>query len=570
MQEPSERTNQRGKQSAGKVRWLTTIEDWVILDNQLISNGMLLSIVSGVDDSESNPREYTKMRGGLGAFHFRLFIIPAVTLVVSRVVFYMSTLYTSDDAFITYRYARNIVSGLGFVYNAGERVQGFSSPLYTLVLAACATITGPGYISAISRYLGLAADLCSLYFLWKIFSRHAMVVRAIVATAFILYPKMVLIGISGMEAPVVVALMLMSWDALEKRNVAVAFFLFGLLLLVRLDTGLWCALCFVLMIRSGMIKTDAHLSKMATLPVLMYSAWVIFCLTYFGSWVPNSVIAKEVSWHHLFPAFDPVRVMLGYLPFHGLTVLPEGVWTVLMILLCVPVLLEGFALYRERSTYLVFPMFFILYNFLFGFGRVLIPDWYYYPGYMAYLVSTGMWLARVWKVIPAKVGMIANGVIPVAFATLLVVLFYMGITRWSKSLGGLFIRQNQALGIWLRNNATPGSRVLVEPIGYVGWESNLVIDDYIGIVSPQIISYRLRFPESDRWYLSFLREQHPDYVVQRNWEFSRNKLFHGHKDGMFDSDEDRQWFANHYTLVDWNPRAAEEDTVYLVLFRAIP
>lgn len=40
-----------------------------------------------------------------------------------------------DDAFITFRYADHLAQGAGLVYNAGERVEGFSSILWTLLLA---------------------------------------------------------------------------------------------------------------------------------------------------------------------------------------------------------------------------------------------------------------------------------------------------------------------------------------------------------------------------------------------------------------------------------------------------
>src|SRR2546428_13321921 len=40
--------------------------------------------------------------------------------------------WTSDDAYISFRYARNLVQGLGLVYNAGERVEGYSNFLWTL------------------------------------------------------------------------------------------------------------------------------------------------------------------------------------------------------------------------------------------------------------------------------------------------------------------------------------------------------------------------------------------------------------------------------------------------------
>lgn len=41
-----------------------------------------------------------------------------------------------DDAFFSFRYARNLVRGLGLVYNEGERVEGFSNLSWTLWIAA--------------------------------------------------------------------------------------------------------------------------------------------------------------------------------------------------------------------------------------------------------------------------------------------------------------------------------------------------------------------------------------------------------------------------------------------------
>ncbi|MDQ7006492.1 MAG: hypothetical protein Q9Q40_04610 [Acidobacteriota bacterium] len=39
-----------------------------------------------------------------------------------------------DDAFISLRYSRNLAEGLGLVYNPGERVEGFTNMLWTLLL----------------------------------------------------------------------------------------------------------------------------------------------------------------------------------------------------------------------------------------------------------------------------------------------------------------------------------------------------------------------------------------------------------------------------------------------------
>ena len=44
--------------------------------------------------------------------------------------------FLTDDAFISFRYARNLLEGHGLVYNAGERVEGYSNFLWTIELAA--------------------------------------------------------------------------------------------------------------------------------------------------------------------------------------------------------------------------------------------------------------------------------------------------------------------------------------------------------------------------------------------------------------------------------------------------
>jgi arabinofuranosyltransferase len=43
--------------------------------------------------------------------------------------------YTIDDAFISFRYARNLIDGHGLVYNPGERVEGYTNLSWTLMIA---------------------------------------------------------------------------------------------------------------------------------------------------------------------------------------------------------------------------------------------------------------------------------------------------------------------------------------------------------------------------------------------------------------------------------------------------
>src|SRR5687768_17195064 len=42
--------------------------------------------------------------------------------------------FTVDDSYISFRYARNWARGLGLVYNEGERIEGYTNFLWTIIL----------------------------------------------------------------------------------------------------------------------------------------------------------------------------------------------------------------------------------------------------------------------------------------------------------------------------------------------------------------------------------------------------------------------------------------------------
>ena len=62
-----------------------------------------------------------------------LFCLPWLGLLV-----WLTSLawFMTDDAFITFRYVRNLLEGHGLVFNPGERVEGYSNFLWALELAA--------------------------------------------------------------------------------------------------------------------------------------------------------------------------------------------------------------------------------------------------------------------------------------------------------------------------------------------------------------------------------------------------------------------------------------------------
>lgn len=64
-----------------------------------------------------------------------LLLLLALVVLLARVVWASAGTLPVDDAFISFRYARNLAEGRGLVFNLGERVEGYTNFLWTSLLA---------------------------------------------------------------------------------------------------------------------------------------------------------------------------------------------------------------------------------------------------------------------------------------------------------------------------------------------------------------------------------------------------------------------------------------------------
>ena len=72
--------------------------------------------------------------------------------------------WTEDDAFISFRYAKNLADGQGLVFNPGERVEAYSN--FSWVLLQSAALKAGLDPETASKALGLLAGLAALVFSW--------------------------------------------------------------------------------------------------------------------------------------------------------------------------------------------------------------------------------------------------------------------------------------------------------------------------------------------------------------------------------------------------------------------
>jgi len=196
-----------------------------------------------------------------------------------------------DDAYITFRTADNLWHGLGLVWNPGERVQSYSSPLWMFVAAILRGITGEVYFSVSIASILLAAATAGLL-AFRI--RRDPLLVALVLGALSTSAAVVDYETSGLENPLLhLLLILLLVEARRpdsRRHVLRISLLTALVALTRPDAILFAlpVLCFSAW-RHRPRRSGAAQLLLGLSPLF---AWELFSLVYYGSLVPNTAHAK--------------------------------------------------------------------------------------------------------------------------------------------------------------------------------------------------------------------------------------------------------------------------------------
>src|SRR5262245_21926621 len=126
------------------------------------------------------------------------YLVPLILILLTRIGLGLRVEHAAEDAYITFRFARNFANGFGLVFNPGQPVFGFSSPLWTIWMALGLKF-GPNPLLW-ARLSTLALELVALV------AVTAMLRRAYgnrpawcFASFFAVWPYFSAVSISGME-----------------------------------------------------------------------------------------------------------------------------------------------------------------------------------------------------------------------------------------------------------------------------------------------------------------------------------------------------------------------------------
>src|SRR2546426_2880173 len=123
----------------------------------------------------------------------------------------------SDDAFISYRYARNLFRGDGLVFNPGERVEGYSTLSYVLLMSLAFFFAHDEGVYFYSAFLNLALAGAALLILAGFLAERLGSGLALVGAFLfaISLPLWAAVG-SGMETCLVLLLSIAIWVTTER------------------------------------------------------------------------------------------------------------------------------------------------------------------------------------------------------------------------------------------------------------------------------------------------------------------------------------------------------------------
>ncbi len=202
----------------------------------------------------------------------------------------------TDDAYISYRYAKNFSEGHGLVFNQGDRVEGYSNLLYVLMLTPVFFLGAAKHVYLVSVVLNIVFAVVGLY----VFARHAYdrfgyTNGALASLLFALTPPLWIWVGSGMETALVLFVTLLILVTVEQitldlsKKVALLNVLIVAIIMSRADGFIVAAIAITYVVIRGRYRVGLWASMTLIGAMVVYSTWR---LSYYGDLLPNTYYAK--------------------------------------------------------------------------------------------------------------------------------------------------------------------------------------------------------------------------------------------------------------------------------------
>jgi hypothetical protein len=399
-----------------------------------------------------------------------------IAALVPYIILSASFWFVTDDAFISFRYARNLSDGEGLRFNPGEDppVEGFSNFLWTAVMAGFEALDiDPSRAAPWVSFLLGGALLWLLHRMLRDEVSRAAALLGLLCVS--LSPAYVVWSTGGLETMLFAFLLFLAYRLLQGDRCVAAGGVAGLMTLTRPEGLLWAiglAVLFMVQHRKAWRKAVLFLSC----TLALFLPYLLFRWAYFGYPLANTLYAKST-----------LSLMTLHRGFNYTAAYLVGTVAPPVLLLLSPLVMK-----RNRPAVLIC-FAFVAYSIVSGgdfmaMGRFLAPSAPFFAIVAALLVDR---FNRRAVLVPAAV-LVLLQLLPLLEPHPIKALHF----RWNSKepvtemAQWRLMKRNVEnwilLGKALKRHTQPGDSYVAVAIGAVGYFSDRMIYDRCGLVDLEV------------------------------------------------------------------------------------
>ena len=469
----------------------------------------------------------------------RVALLGVLLLALAHLALFQG--YLTDDSFIHFQFAKHLIAGQGFAFNANEPTYGATSPLWVLLLAASgAAVPGSAKTPAdatiipaiawIAKAWGTLFTLLAVLWIVRLGRTLGWGGLSAIALSVLLaaHAWSARWAVSGMETSlavflVIVALERLAW-VLEGRGSPVLLgALLGLAVLARPECWVLLGMSVVAVAAvvdagsavSARMRRAAGVCLGAALPLV---PWHLAAWFWFHRLLPNTSAAKAGALLHPDLALAAIRASIRILLATDL--LP----------LALSVVAAGFAgieLLRgapksRRAFWLVVAGWPVLLVLGLAAGGVQVVSRYLLPAVPSILllgVASFAWASA--RLDPKRQAVALGLLVAIYVGQNAVVTLRYSAPHARRHTTGL-LSSLAAFGSWARTNTPPGTEFALPDIGAFGFYSDRPVLDLFGLVTPRMAPITVHEGyDAVVSNLLFERVGRPPYLIDRAREAGR-------------------------------------------------
>ena len=468
-------------------------------------------------------------------------LLVAVLAILIRAIFWVCVDRYWEDALITCLHSENFASGLGLTHvRPGEPpLHGFTSPLSVLV-PLLGDLMHVGFGLSFIKIVSMPAAALTVLYLLGIGIHPGIRLPGPLIFAVMGYAAFehhqILYGMAGMETQLAVLTIVMAmYYAVSWRPLLLGVSL-GFCMLARPDYCFWTLIIGAY----ALWKDYRQLPKIAGVALAVYLPWILFTTFYYGTPVPNTIVAKGLGYPNWWETVD--RLDFFTIKRHTWLVLAENLMVMLsptfaghgagigkfyfsgpespigdFLFVCTVIGCVA-AVVRRQRAWMPAVCFAIVYSLYYVYAVPVVFHWYKMPYLVGMLLVAMRGVQALGGLIPRRMRTTTFAVAAGAYVALLASVLPTTFRAEAMIQTHIENAVRKRAGLWLAEHMKAGEVVGCECLGYIGYYSRGNVYDWPGLNSRKVVEWSKANP-GRRSLENMLHDLRPDYLFLRDMEY---------------------------------------------------